>query len=154
MDVTITVNGHLHDLVLQPSTLLVHVLREELALTGTHVGCDTSHCGACTVVMDGKAVKSCNVLAPQADGRAVTTVEGLSDGSSLGALQQAFADNFALQCGFCTSGLLMAAHALLESSPSPDENAIRQAISGNLCRCTGYQHVVDAVRSMAEQEAS
>ncbi len=149
-DITVTVNGVSRAVSCSPSTLLVHLLREELQLTGTHVGCDTSHCGACTVVMDGRAVKSCTVLAPQAHGRSVTTVEGLAEDGRLDPLQEAFADHFALQCGFCTSGFLMAAKAFLDTNPSPDEEQVRKAISGNLCRCTGYQHIVDAMLAVAE----
>lgn len=148
-DVAITINGIHRKVSCSPSTLLVYLLREQLQLTGTHVGCDTSHCGACTVVMDGKAIKSCTVLAPQADGRTVTTVEGLADNGRLSPLQEAFADHFALQCGFCTSGFLMTAQSLLDANPFPDEEQVRKAISGNLCRCTGYQHIVDAVMAVA-----
>ena len=141
------VNGAGHDVDCHPSTLLVHLLREELQLTGTHVGCDTSSCGACTVILDGVAVKSCTVLAGQADGREIETVEGLGPDGRLGPLQQAFAEHFALQCGFCTSGFLMAATALLRENPEPSELEVRKALEGNLCRCTGYQHIVDAVLS-------
>ena len=147
MKVTVAVNGVTHRVECHPSTLLVHLLREELALTGTHVGCDTSSCGACTVILDGSAVKSCTVLAGQADGREIETVEGLADRGKLSPLQQAFADHFALQCGFCTSGFLMAATALLRQSPEPSEQQVRKALEGNLCRCTGYQHIVDAILS-------
>ena len=141
------VNGAGHDVECHPSTLLVHLLREELQLTGTHVGCDTSSCGACTVILDGAAVKSCTVLAGQADGREIETVEGLGPDGTLGPLQRAFAEHFALQCGFCTSGFLMAATALLHENPEPSELEVRKALEGNLCRCTGYQHIVDAVLS-------
>ena len=147
MKVTVVVNGVTHRVECHPSTLLVHMLREELELTGTHVGCDTSSCGACTVILDGAAVKSCTVLAGQADGREIETVEGLADDHELSPLQQAFADHFALQCGFCTSGFLMAATAFLRHNPEPSEQEVRQALEGNLCRCTGYQHIVDAVLS-------
>lgn len=147
MKVKVVVNGVTHRVECHPSTLLVHMLREELELTGTHVGCDTSSCGACTVILDGAAVKSCTVLAGQADGREIETVEGLADDHELSPLQQAFADHFALQCGFCTSGFLMAAAAFLRHNPEPSEQEVRQALEGNLCRCTGYQHIVDAVLS-------
>ena len=147
MRVTVAVNGVTHRVDCHPSTLLVHLLREELDLTGTHVGCDTSSCGACTVILDGAAVKSCTVLAGQADGREIETVEGLADDHRLSPLQQAFADNFALQCGFCTSGFLMAGTALLRENPEPSEAEVRKALEGNLCRCTGYQHIVDAILS-------
>ena len=148
MRITVKVNNVTHRVDCHPSTLLVHLLREDLELTGTHVGCDTSNCGACTVTLDGAAVKSCTVLAGQADGREVETVEGLADGHRLSPLQQAFADHFALQCGFCTSGFLMAATALLRRNPEPAEAEVREGLEGNLCRCTGYQHIVDAILSV------
>lgn len=147
MRVSVMVNGAGHVVDCHPSTLLVHLLREEMQLTGTHVGCDTSSCGACTVILDGAAVKSCTVLAGQTDGREIETVEGLGPDGRLGPLQRAFADHFALQCGFCTSGFLMAATALLRENPEPSELEVRKALEGNLCRCTGYQHIVDAVLS-------
>ena len=147
MKVTVVVNGARKDVDCHPSTLLVHLLREELHLTGTHVGCDTSSCGACAVILDGAAVKSCTILAGQADGREIETVEGLARDGKLGPLQRAFAEHFALQCGFCTSGFLMAATALLRQNPEPSEFEVRKALEGNLCRCTGYQHIVDAVLS-------
>ena len=149
MRVTVAVNGVTHRIECHPSTLLVHLLRENLELTGTHVGCDTSSCGACTVILDGAAVKSCTVLAGQADGRKIETVEGLAERGSLSPLQQAFADHFALQCGFCTSGFLMAATAFLRHEPDPSEPEVRKSLEGNLCRCTGYQHIVDAILSVA-----
>jgi carbon-monoxide dehydrogenase small subunit len=127
----------------------VHYLREELRLTGTHIGCDTTHCGACTVLLDGKAVKSCTLFAVQADGRSVATVEGLELGGELHAVQKAFKEEHALQCGFCTPGMMMSAVALLERNPSPSELEIRQAISGNLCRCTGYVNIVKAIQHAA-----
>ena len=147
MKVTVVVNGARHGVDCHPTTLLVHLLREELELTGTHVGCDTSSCGACAVILDGAAVKSCTVLAGQADGSEIETVEGLGHNGKLGAVQQAFADHFALQCGFCTSGFLMTATALLRDNPEPSESEVRKALEGNLCRCTGYQHIVDAILS-------
>ena len=145
MKVSVVVNGTRFDVDCHPSTLLVHLLREELQLTATRVGCDTSNCGACTAILDGAAVKSCTVLAGQADGREIETVEGLSENGKLGPLQRAFAEHFALQCGFCTSGFLMAGTALLRANPDPSELEVRKALEGNLCRCTGYQHIVDAI---------
>jgi len=153
MDVEITVNGTVTRRDVEPRTLLVHHLREELGLTGTHVGCDTSNCGACTVHMDGEAVKSCTVLAVQADGRAVTTIEGLADGETWHPVQQGFHECHGLQCGYCTPGMVMAAVALLSDNPDPTETEIRQNLEGNLCRCTGYQMIVDSVRWAAEHPA-
>ena len=152
MKITVTVNGARHRIDCHPSTLLVHLLREDLELTGTHVGCDTSSCGACTVILDGLGVKSCTVLAGQADGREIETVEGLASDGNLSPLQQAFADHFALQCGFCTSGFLMAGTAFLRRNPEPAETEVREALEGNLCRCTGYQHIVDAILSVPAPE--
>ena len=148
MRVNVAVNGFTHQVDCHPATLLVHLLREELELTGTHVGCDTSSCGACTVLLDGVAVKSCTVLAGQADGREIETVEGLADRGNLSPVQQAFAEHFALQCGFCTSGFLMVATAFLRQASEPSEAEVRKALEGNLCRCTGYQHIVDAILSV------
>jgi carbon-monoxide dehydrogenase small subunit len=150
MDVNITVNGAATSRDVEPRTLLVHYLRDELGLTGTHVGCDTSNCGACTVHLDGEAVKSCTILAAQADGRAVTTIEGLADGDTWHPVQQGFHQCHGLQCGYCTPGMVMAAVALLEDNPDPSEAEIRQNLEGNLCRCTGYQMIVDSVRWAAE----
>ncbi|HEX9894591.1 MAG TPA: (2Fe-2S)-binding protein [Gemmatimonadales bacterium] len=147
--VTLTVNGTPRTLAVEPRTLLVHLLRDELNLTGTHVGCDTSQCGACTVLLDGRAVKSCAVLAVQAADRAVTTIEGLSSNGSLHPLQQAFWDKHGLQCGFCTPGIIMMAAEFLESNTDPSEAEIRHALEGNLCRCTGYQNVVAAIQAAA-----
>ena len=147
--VTVTVNGVSHTSEVEPRTLLVHYLREQLSLTGTHVGCDTSNCGACTVWLDGDAVKSCTVLAVQADGCEVTTIEGISENGSLHPMQQAFHDQHGLQCGYCTPGMVMAAIKLLEANPSPTDEEIRHGLEGNLCRCTGYQNIVAAVRSAA-----
>lgn len=149
--VQITVNGIKHRSEVEPRLLLVHYIREVLQLTGTHVGCETGLCGACTVHLDGDAVKSCMVLTVQADGSAVATVEGLAAGGKLDAVQQGFMDEHGLQCGFCTPGLLMAAHDLLAKSPNPSPPEIRRAISGNLCRCTGYQTIVKAVQSAAKK---
>ena len=143
------VNGVSHTLDVDPRTLLVHALRDDLRLTGTHVGCDTSQCGACTVLLDGRAVKSCTVLALQADGMEVTTIEGIARDGQLHPVQQAFVDHHGLQCGFCTPGMVLTAIDLLEQHPDADEEAIRRSLRGNLCRCTGYQPIVDAIRSLA-----
>ncbi|MBI4465568.1 MAG: (2Fe-2S)-binding protein [Acidobacteria bacterium] len=151
--VQITVNGIKHSSEVEPRLLLVHYLREVLALTGTHVGCETGLCGACTVHLDGEAVKSCMVLAVQANGRAVTTVEGLATEGNLDAVQRGFWEEHGLQCGYCTPGLLMAAHDLLRRSPHPNPAEIRRAISGNLCRCTGYQTIVAAIQNAAKKRA-
>ena len=145
--VTITVNGAPRTAEVEPRTLLVHLLREHLNLTGTHVGCDTSNCGACTVWLDGEAVKSCTVLAVQADGCEVTTIEGISENGDLHAMQQAFHENHALQCGYCTPGMVMTAIKLLEENPEPTDEEIRHGLEGNLCRCTGYENIVAAVRA-------
>ena len=147
--VTITVNGAPRTAEVEPRTLLVHVLREHLNLTGTHVGCDTSNCGACTVWLDGEAVKSCTVLAVQADGCEVTTIEGISENGDLHPMQQAFHENHALQCGYCTPGMVMTAIKLLEANPEPTDEEIRRGLEGNLCRCTGYENIVAAVRQAA-----
>jgi carbon-monoxide dehydrogenase small subunit len=153
MKVRITVNGTLTEREVEARTLLVHYLRDELGLTGTHVGCDTSNCGACTVLLDGAAVKSCTVLAAQADGGAVATVEGLAAAGPLAALQEGFWEAHGLQCGFCTPGMLMAAKALLSRIPHPTDADIRRGLEGNLCRCTGYENIVRAVRLAAEKGA-
>ena len=145
MKISLQVNGGTREAECPANTLLVYFLRERLGLTGTHVGCDTTSCGACTVLVDGVAVKSCTMLAAQAADRSVTTVEGLAGNGGLNPLQAAFADNHALQCGFCTPGFLMASTGLLASNPEPTEAEIRKALSGNLCRCTGYNHIVNAV---------
>ena len=145
--VTITVNGEPRTAEAEPRTLLVHLLREHLNLTGTHVGCDTSNCGACTVWLDGDAVKSCTLLAVQADGREVTTIEGISENGDLHPMQQAFHENHALQCGYCTPGMVMTAIKLLEANPEPTDEEIRHGLEGNLCRCTGYENIVAAVRA-------
>jgi aerobic carbon-monoxide dehydrogenase small subunit len=147
--VELTVNGEPRRGDVEPRVLLVHFLREALGLTGTHVGCDTSSCGACTVLLDGVPVKSCTVLAVQAEGRAVTTVEGLETSEGLHPMQNAFHEEHGLQCGFCTPGMMLAAIALLEENPDPSEEEIRWALSGNVCRCTGYQNIVKAVRRAA-----
>lgn len=149
--VQVTVNGQLYTAEVEPRTLLVFFLREVLGLTGTHVGCDTSNCGACTVHLEGRPVKSCTVLAVQANGREVRTVEGLEVGGKLSAVQQAFIEEHGLQCGFCTPGMMMTATALLERNPSPSDAEIRDAIRGNLCRCTGYVNIVKAVKSAGKK---
>ena len=151
--ISITVNGAAREAEVESRLLLVHLLREVFRLTGTHVGCDTSHCGVCTVLLDGEPVKSCTVLAVQADGRSVNTVEGLEQGGKLHPMQEAFTEKHALQCGFCTPGMLMTTSALLERNKSPSEQEIRQAISGNLCRCTGYLNIVKAVQHAAQKTA-
>ena len=147
--VSLTVNGVRHELDLEPRELLVYVLRERLGLTGTNVGCDTSSCGACTVLLNGESVKSCTLLGVQADGTELTTIEGLADNGDLHPLQQAFHEQHGLQCGYCTPGMVMAAVSLLADNPDPSEAEIRHALEGNLCRCTGYQNIVAAVRSAA-----
>lgn len=151
MQVTITVNGQTVTHDIEPRLLLVHYLREVLGLTGTHIGCETSLCGACTVHMDGAAVKSCTVLAVQADGAKIATIEGLAQGETLHPVQDGFWEEHGLQCGFCTPGMIMAACQLLERTPDPSETEIRHALEGNLCRCTGYQHIVNAVRYAAQK---
>ena len=153
--VTITVNGVSHTTGVEPRTLLVHFLREHLNLTGTHVGCDTSNCGACVVLMDGKPVKSCTILAAMCEGHEIRTVESLEVDGVLDPIQQGFHELHALQCGFCTPGMIMTARALLDENPDPTEDEIRVAISGGICRCTGYKNIVAAVRWAAEhQEAA
>ena len=148
--VTITVNGAPRTAEVEPRTLLVHLLREHLNLTGTHVGCDTSNCGACTVWLDDEAVKACTVLAVQADGGAVTTIEGISANGDLHPMQQAFHEHHGLQCGYCTPGMIMTAIKLVEATPAPSDEEIRRGLEGNLCRCTGYENIVAAVRAASE----
>jgi carbon-monoxide dehydrogenase small subunit len=148
--ITVTVNGEEIEYDVEARRLLVHFLRDDLDLTGTHVGCDTGNCGACTVIYNGELAKSCMLLAIQADGASIETVEGLSSDGELTALQQAFSDHHALQCGFCTPGMLMSATALLRVQPSPTEEQIRKAIQGNICRCTGYVNIVEAIKAAAE----
>lgn len=149
--VKVTVNGEVKEADIEPRLLLVHFLREDLSLTGTHIGCDTTSCGACTVMLNGKAVKSCTVFAVQADGGEVTTVEGLATGGTLHPIQQAFTDQHGLQCGFCTPGMMISSIALLQQNPHPTEEEIRWGLSGNLCRCTGYVNIVKAVQQAAEK---
>lgn len=145
--IAVNVNGKAHSVSVEPRLLLVELLREQLDLTGTHVGCDTTYCGACTVLLDGKAVKSCTVFAVQADGAEIMTVEGLAKDASLHPIQKAFGDCYGLQCGYCTPGLMMSTHQLLSSHPQPDESQIRKAIAGNTCRCTGYQNIFKAIQA-------
>jgi len=147
--VTLTINGASHAVEVEPRALLVHVLRDDLNLTGTHIGCDTSQCGACTVLLDGSAVKSCTVLALQAEGHAITTIEGIGTAEKLHPLQAAFWEKHGLQCGFCTPGMILCAADLLSRNADPSEAEIRHAIEGNLCRCTGYQNIVAAIQSAA-----
>ena len=149
--ITVTVNGAARTAEVESRLLLVHFIREGLRLTGTHIGCDTSHCGACTVLLDGEPVKSCTVLAVQADGTQVRTVEGLEQGGKLHPVQEGFTEKHGLQCGYCTPGMMMTSVALLERNKSPSEQDIRQAIAGNLCRCTGYVNIVKAVQYAAEK---
>jgi aerobic carbon-monoxide dehydrogenase small subunit len=151
--VQVKVNGRERQASVEPRLLLVHFIREVLELTGTHIGCDTSHCGACTVLLNGKTVKSCTMFAVQADGGEILTVEGLSADGQLHPLQEGFKEEHGLQCGFCTPGMLMSSYALLRSNPQPSEEEIRWGISGNLCRCTGYQNIVGAVRYAAARMA-
>ncbi len=146
----ITVNNEYHELYVEPKRLLVEVLRDKLGLTGTKRGCNTGACSACTVLLDGLAVKSCSVLAMQADGAEITTVEGLADGGKLSPIQKSFLDHGAYQCGFCTSGMLMSATALLKESPKPPKEKIIEAIHGNICRCTGYNSIIRAIQAVAE----
>ena len=148
-DVTVTVNGERHSAQVEPRMLLVHFLRDRLNLTGMHVGCDTSSCGACTVLLDGVSVKSCTVFAVQADGHDVTTIEGIGSSSALHPLQEAFWANHGLQCGYCTTGMIVSAVDLLQRIPNPTEAQIREGIEGNLCRCTGYQNIVKSIRAAA-----
>jgi aerobic carbon-monoxide dehydrogenase small subunit len=148
--VELAVNGDRHALEVEPRTLLVQALRDGLGLTGTHIGCDTSQCGACTVLLDGRAVKSCSLLALQAEGAEVTTIEGLAAGDGMHPIQRAFVEHHGLQCGYCTPGMILTAADLLDRDPDPDDRAIRRAIRGNLCRCTGYQPIVDSIKAAGE----
>jgi len=150
-NVRIVINGAEHRAEVEPRLLLVHFLREVVGLTGTHIGCETSLCGACTVLLDGMAVKSCTVLAVQADGRSVTTIEGLAASENLHPIQEAFWAEHGLQCGYCTPGMILCAHDLLQQNASPTEEEIRDGIGGNLCRCTGYQHIVNAVKAASRK---
>jgi carbon-monoxide dehydrogenase small subunit len=152
--ISVMVNGEVREADVEPRLLLVHLLRDVFGLTGTHVGCDTSHCGACTVHVDGESAKSCTMLAVQADGAEVRTIEGLASGADLHPLQQAFWDQHGLQCGFCTPGMIMQAAWLLDGNPRPSEIEIREGISGNLCRCTGYKNIVKAIQQASGQLAT
>jgi carbon-monoxide dehydrogenase small subunit len=154
VEVTVTLNGQRHTDDVEPRTLLVDFVRTKAALTGTHIGCDTTSCGACTVLLDGTPVKSCTVLAVQAHGRAVTTVEGLQAGDGLHPIQAAFKEEHGLQCGFCTPGMMLVGVALLEQNAAPTEDDVRWAISGNICRCTGYMNIVKAIRAAGAQMAT
>ncbi|MDH3731927.1 MAG: (2Fe-2S)-binding protein [Gemmatimonadota bacterium] len=152
--ISLSVNGVQHEADVEPRTLLAYFLRERLGLTGTHIGCDTSSCGACTVLLNGQSVKSCTALAVQADGARVTTVEGLAEDGDWHPIQQAFHEHHGLQCGFCTPGMLMASVGILSENPDPTDQEIRHALEGNLCRCTGYQNIVNAVLAAAEDMRS
>lgn len=147
--ISVTVNGSVHEAEVDSRLLLVHLIRDVLRLTGTHIGCDTTHCGACTLILDGEPVKSCTVLAVQADGKEIKTVEGLAENGELHPIQQGFWEEHGLQCGYCTPGMMMTSYALLQRNPKPNDNDIRRAISGNLCRCTGYVNIVKAVQYAA-----
>jgi aerobic carbon-monoxide dehydrogenase small subunit len=149
--ISVTINGEQREADIESRLLLVHLIRETLGLTGTHIGCETTNCGACTVLLDGKAVKSCTIFAVQADGRQIMTVEGLAQGSQLHPIQEGFFEKHGLQCGFCTPGMMMTACALLEQNHNPSEEEIRWGISGNLCRCTGYVNIIEAIRYAAEK---
>ncbi|MEZ4510911.1 MAG: (2Fe-2S)-binding protein [Chloroflexota bacterium] len=151
MKVSMTVNGKTYNRDVEPRMLLVHFLRDELGMTGTNIGCDTSQCGACTIHMNGMAVKSCTTLAVQADGATITTIEGLANGSELHPMQQAFWENHGLQCGYCTPGMIMAATKLVENNPNITEAEIRHGLEGNICRCTGYENIVRSVKAAAAQ---
>lgn len=152
--IKVTVNGQEHERSVEPRTLLVHFLRETLGLTGTHIGCESSVCGACTVMLEGRTVKSCTVLAVQANGKSVDTVEGLAQNGDMHAIQEGFWNEHGLQCGFCTPGMMMSVQQLLNDNPDPSRDEIRDGIDGNLCRCTGYQHIVKAVESAAKAMAA
>ena len=147
MEISVTVNGTLYEREVEARRLLIHLVRDDLDLTGSHIGCDTGNCGACSMIVDGKLVKSCMLLAVQADGAAIETVEGLAEEGELTALQQAFSDHHALQCGYCTPGMLMSATALLRANPTPSDEEIKRALQGNICRCTGYWNIFEAVRA-------
>ncbi len=149
--ISLIINGAAVEAEVEPRTLLIHFLREDLNITGPHIGCETSHCGACTVDLDGKSVKACTVFAVQADGGELLTVEGLANGAELHPLQESFVDSHGLQCGFCTPGMLVRAYRFLQENPNPTDEEIRMGISGNLCRCTGYQSIVKAIRSAADK---
>ncbi len=151
MQISLTINGKSYSQEVEPRTSLAHFLRDTLDLTGTHIGCDTSSCGACTVLLDGKAVKSCTVLAVQADGSEITTIEGMANGDQLHPIQEAFQENHGLQCGFCTPGMVMTAADILANNPNPSEADIRHGLEGNFCRCTGYHNIVKSIQHAAEK---
>jgi aerobic-type carbon monoxide dehydrogenase small subunit (CoxS/CutS family) len=150
MDISVTVNGTTYERDVEPRKLLIHFIRDDLDLTGSHIGCDTGNCGACSVIVDGTLVKSCMMLAVQADGSSVETVEGIAADDELTKLQRAFNDNHALQCGYCTPGMLMSATALLRANPHPSEDEIKKGLQGNICRCTGYWNIFEAVKAASE----
>jgi carbon-monoxide dehydrogenase small subunit len=152
--ISLTVNGEIRELLVEPRELLIHVLREGLGLTGPHIGCETSHCGACTVDMNGGSVKSCTVFAVQADGASITTIEGLGSPGALNVLQETFREHHGLQCGYCTPGMITRAHRLLQENPRPTEAEVRFGMAGNLCRCTGYQNIVKAILAAADRMAA
>jgi carbon-monoxide dehydrogenase small subunit len=152
--ITVTINGTVYEREVEARKLLIHFIRDDVDLTGSHIGCDTGNCGACSVIIDGTLVKSCMMLAVQADGAEIETVEGLADGDELAVLQQAFSDHHALQCGYCTPGMLMSATALLRANPNPSEAEIKKGIQGNICRCTGYWNIFEAVAAAAERMSS
>ena len=154
MQVTVTINGAGETREVEPRRLLVDFIRTDLGLTGTHIGCDTTSCGACTVLVDGKPIKSCTMFAVQADGREVTTVEGLKQNGALHTVQEAFKEEHGLQCGFCTPGMMLVGAALLEENPSPSDDEVRWAISGNICRCTGYMNIVSAIQAAGQAQAA
>jgi carbon-monoxide dehydrogenase small subunit len=151
--ISVTINGTVYEREVEARKLLIHFIRDDVDLTGSHIGCDTGNCGACSVIVDGTLVKSCMMLAVQADGSTIETVEGLGDGDELTTLQQSFSDHHALQCGYCTPGMLMSATALLRSNPNPSEHEIKKALQGNICRCTGYWNIFEAVKTAAERGA-
>ena len=153
-DITVTINGTEYERNVEARKLLIHFIRDDVDLTGSHIGCDTGNCGACSVIVDGTLVKSCMMLAVQADGSSIETVEGLGEGEELAVLQQAFSDHHALQCGYCTPGMLMSATALLRENEKPTDHEIKKAIQGNICRCTGYWNIVEAVSTAAERMSS
>ena len=152
--VSLTINGTQHDLAVEPRELLIHVLREKLNLTGAHIGCETSHCGACTVDLNGKSVKSCTVFAVQVNGAQITTIEGMAGPAGLHVLQESFREHHGLQCGYCTPGMITRAHRLLEENPRPTEEQVRFGMAGNLCRCTGYQNIVKAILAASDRMAA
>jgi carbon-monoxide dehydrogenase small subunit len=149
--ITVTINGTVYEREVEARKLLIHFIRDDVDLTGSHIGCDTGNCGACSVIVDGTLVKSCMMLAVQADGATIETVEGLAEGDELTTLQQSFSDHHALQCGYCTPGMLMSATALLRANPNPSEHEIKKALQGNICRCTGYWNIFEAVKAAAER---